>query len=266
MLRPNNFRVNQTLPERASGITIEPGARYAPVDLAPFFNDRVTEIFRAGKYRSPRSPFVSLAMPSQGIGAWAGHVNATADIDDAGLRRAAAAGGGRITLPGGVPFVTAGTPDAANIIFTSQWDNYPRSVRIPLEGRARRLYLLVAGSTNHMQSQFDNGEIVVEYRDGTRARLPLHNPTNWWPIDQDYFIDDFQFRTAAPIPPRIDLKTGLVRAPLLAEFKGRGGVVPGGAATVLALPLQDDKELRALHVTALANEVVVGLMSATLVR
>jgi len=252
--------------ERASGITAEPAARYAPVDLAPFFNDRVTEIFRSGKYLSPRSPFASLAMPSQGIGSWAGHVNATADIDDTGLRRTAAAGGGRITLPGGVPFVTPGTPDAANIIFTSQWDNYPRTVRIPLEGHARRLYLLVAGSTNHMQSQFDNGEIVVEYRDATRERLRLHNPSNWWPIDQDYFIDDFQFRIASPIPPRLDLKTGQVRMPVAAGSKGRGGVVPGGAATVLELPLQHDKELRALQVTALANEVVVGLMSATLVR
>ena len=103
------FPVIETLLVRTDGSTAEPGARYAPVDLAPFFNDRVTEIFRPGKYLSPRSRFASLAMPSQGIGAWAGHVNATADIDDAGLRRAAAAGGGKITLPSGVPFMTPGS-------------------------------------------------------------------------------------------------------------------------------------------------------------
>ena len=39
-----------------------------PVDLTAHFNDRVTEIFRPGKYLSPRSPFVSLALPSQGLG------------------------------------------------------------------------------------------------------------------------------------------------------------------------------------------------------
>ena len=252
--------------KRTNGVAGESAVQYAPVDLSPFFNDRVTAIFGAGKYRSPRTPFASLAMPAQGIGSWAGHVNATADIDDAGLRRAAAAGGGKVTLPSGVPFMTPGKPDAHNIIYTSQWDNYPRSVRIPLGGRARHLHLLMAGSTNHMQSQFDNGEIVVAYEDGTRERLPLHNPTNWWPIDQDYFIDDFQFRSAAPTPMRLDLKTGQVR--ILSEdgFKGRGGVVPGGAATVLELPLQHDKALRSITVTALANEVVVGLMAATLVR
>ena len=257
----------ERLPERAAETSSAPAVGgYDTVDLTPFFNDRVSEIFRPGKYRSPRSPFVSLAIPSQGIGAWAGHVNESAEIDDRGLRRVAAAGGGKFRLPNGVPFATPGKPEAANIVFTSQWDNYPRSVRIPLAGRARRLHLLVAGSTNHMQSQFDNGEIVVDYRDGTRERLPLHNPTNWWPIEQDYFIDDFQFRSAAPVPPRVDLKTGQVRMPVEGEFRGRGGAVAGGAATVLELPLQYDKELQALTVTALANEVVVGLMSATLVR
>jgi hypothetical protein len=50
------------------------------------------------------------------------------------------------------------------------------------------------------------------------------------------------------------------------EFKGRGGVVPGGAATVLELTLDPAKELQSLTVRALANEVVIGLMAATLVR
>jgi hypothetical protein len=42
--------------------------------------------------------------------------------------------------------------------------------------------------------------------------------------------------------------------------------VPGGAATVLELPLNRDKELKSLTVRALANEVVIGLMAATLAR
>ena len=55
-------------------------------------------------------------------------------------------------------------------------------------------YLLLAGSTNHMQSRLDNGEVVITYADGSTERLALHNPTNWWLIDQDYFIDDYAFR------------------------------------------------------------------------
>ena len=49
-------------------------------------------------------------------------------------------------------------------------------------------------------------------------------------------------------------------------FKGQGGKIPGGAATVLSLPLDPQRELQSLTVRALANEVVIGLMAATLAR
>jgi hypothetical protein len=88
-------------------LPLPPSTRWQPIALGSFFNDRVTEIFRPGKYVSRRSPFCSLAIPAQGIGAWAGHVNAMAEIDDRGLR-AARANGGRLLLPNGVPFVTPG--------------------------------------------------------------------------------------------------------------------------------------------------------------
>ncbi len=236
------------------------------IDLSPHFNDRVTAIFQNGKYLSPRSPFVSLALPSQGIGYWAGHVNATAEIDDTGLRAAAGANGGRLMLPNGVPFATSGPGDAKNILFTSQWDNYPREATVPLTGKAHRVHLLMAGSTNAMQSRLDNGEVVVTYTDGSTSRLALRNPETWWPIEQDYFTDDYQFRIDGPLPTRVDLKTGAIRMLDAASFKGRGGVVPGGAATVLTLDLSPAKELKSLTVRALANDVVIGLMAATLAR
>jgi hypothetical protein len=241
-------------------------AAMEPVDLAAHFNDRVTEIFKPGKYVSPRSPFVSLALPAQGIGYWAGHVNATADVDDTGLRATAGANGGKLTLPNGVSFATPGTREAKNILFASQWDNYPREATVPLAGKARRVHLLMAGSTNAMQSRLDNGEVVVTYTDGATSRLALRNPETWWPIDQDYFIDDYQFRVDGPLPTRVNLKTGEVRVLDRTTFKGQGKTVPGGAATVLDLPLDPTKELRSLTVRALANEVVIGLMAATLER
>lgn len=236
------------------------GAVLDTVNLAPYFNDRVSEIFKPGKYQSPRSPHVSLSLPAQGIGAWAGHVNATAEIDDSGLRAAAAANGGKLAMPNGVAFATPGEPQAPNIVFTSQWDNYPRSAEIPLTGKARQAWLLMAGSTNFMQSRIDNGEVVVRYADGSAARLALHNPVNWWPIEQDYFIDDYQFSRPQPVPPRVDLKTGAVR------LHSSGGVVPGGAATALAISLDPRKRLRSLTLRTLSNDSVIGLMSVTLER
>jgi hypothetical protein len=169
-------------------------------------------------------------------------------------------------LPNGVPFATPGKGDAPSIVFVSQWDNFPREATVALSGRARRVFLLMAGSTYWMQSRIDNGEVLVTYADGTTARLALRNPETWWPIDQDYFVDDFQFRFFADLPTRVDLKACRIRVLDFESFKGKGGVVPGGAATVLELPLDPSKELKSLTVRALANEVVVGLMSATLVR
>lgn len=215
--------------------------------------------------RSPRSPFCSLAIPKQGIGSWC-NFREQFQVDDWGLRTTAAKNGGKFVLPNGMPFQTPTNADARNIIFTSQWDNYPREVVVPLTGRARHAYLLMAGSSNPMQSRFDNGEVIVTYADGLTDRLALHNPTTWWPIDQDYFIDDYAFRRPEPIPPRVDLKTGTVRVLDVATFKGKGGKVPGGAATVLDLSLKPEKELKSLTVRALANEVVVGLMAVTLAR
>ena len=242
---------------------LSPNSRFELIDLASFFNDSVTQIFK-NEYRSPRSPFCSLAIPKQGIGAWAGFVNATAEIDDSGLRALSKANQGRLVMPNGVPFATPA--DGKNIIFTSQWDNYPREASLPLTGHARHLFLLMAGSTNWMQSRTDNGEVIVTYADGSTARLALENPTTWWPIDQDYFIDDYQFQNDAPLPPRVDLKTGKIRLLDPATFKGKGGIIPGGAATVLDLALNPKKSLRSLTVRTLSNEVVVGLMAATLAR
>ena len=240
------------------------GGTMKMVDLQPVFNDRVTQIFQ-NKYLAPRSPFCSLASPAQGIGSWC-HPDTQFNVDDSGLRAAAAQAGGKIILPDGIPLATPGTPAGKNIAFVSQWNNYPRELSVPLSGKSSHAYLLMAGSTGAMQSQFDNGEVIVTYADGSTARLALRNPTTWWPIDQDYYIDDLAFARPEPLPVRVDLATGKIRVLKMNAFKSKGRVVPGGAATVLDLPLDAGKELQSLTVRALANEVVIGLMSVTVAR
>jgi len=215
------------------------------LDLGPSFNDRVTQIFK-NEYRSPRSPYCSLQMPLHGYGDWCyGGKREAPKIDDSRLRNAAGAAG-RFTSPQGIPLATPGPGQQPNVVFTSQWDNYPDEVTIGLSGRASHAWFLVAGSTHPMHSQLDNGEIVVTYADGTRQRLPLHNPSTWWPIEADYQLAIDGFCVPTPYPPRIDLGSG--------------------RATLLDLPLDASRPLKSLTVRCLANEVVVGLMSATLLR
>jgi hypothetical protein len=237
--------------------------QYDAVDVSGKFNDRVTQIFQH-QYLTPRPLFASLTMPINGLGAWS-NLNVTATLDDTGLR-ALAGTIGKFTLLDGLPFATPGPGSAPNIAFVSQWDNFPRDITVTLSGRARHAYFLMAGSTNSMQSRLDNAEVVITYTDGTTQRLAIENPTNWWPIEQDFYLDDFAFRRPGPIPPRLNLISGELRLLDTATFKGGGGKIRGGAANLLDLPLDPAKDLQSLTVRALANEVVVGLMAVTLVR
>ena len=236
---------------------------YRPIDLAPYFNDRVTRIFE-NRYLTPRSPYPTLQLPWQGIGDWASYAK-TPIIDDTGLRRRAGEED-TLRLRQGIPVRTPGRGGPDNIIFTSLWDNYPDEVTVPLSGSASHAYLLMAGSTHHMQSRIANGEVIISYADGTSDQLELVNPGTWWPIEQDYYEDGFAFNVGAPRPPRLHLKDGSEPPdpyPVLA--RNRTNLIEGGAATLLDLPLDPGKVLSGITIRTLSNDVVIGLMALTLV-
>lgn len=226
------------------------------------FNANVTDIFR-NEYLSPRSPYTTLQLPKQGIGEWC-HPLKTADIDDSGLR--AAVRKGLLETKLGIPFRTPA--EGHNIAFTSLWDNYPDSLQIPLQGKASRAYLLMAGSTNHMQCHIDNGVIRVYYEDGTCDTLSLVNPDNWPPIEQIFFEDGKSFNRHAPSLYRLRLKTGELSHNFGEElgFTGVSREVDGGAAVLLEMPLNAGKKLSHLVLETLSNEVVIGIMGITLQR
>ena len=241
--------------------------KWTSVEVSKLYNSKISDIFR-NKYLSPRSPYGTLQLPWQGIGEWC-HPLLTADINEQGLIHSASANKGIYTLPNGISFQVPVTIDSKNIIYTSLWDNYPVSTSIPLEGKASHAYLLMAGSTNHMQSRFVNGVITVTYKDGTTEKLELVNPENWCPIEQDYFHDGYAFDLKSPRPWRIYLKTG--EASRDAEKSlGITGVytrqIDGGAATVVDLPLDSKKELKSLELKATANDVVLGVTAISLVK
>jgi len=185
------------------------------------------------------------------------------------LRKAAAANNNTIVLPQQIPFATPGDTLAKNIVFTSKWDNYPDSAVIPLSGRATHVYCMLAGTTNPMQSRLVNAVLRVRYTDGSLDTLALQNPQNWWPIEQDYYTDGYAFTTDAPRPLRYYLKSGVAATNWTnyTTIKGFSNMaIDGGAATILDLPLDNNKELQSISLHSFANDVVVGLMSVTLAR
>lgn len=233
-----------------------------PVVMDKQFNSAVTDIFR-NEYLSPRSPYTTLQIPKQGIGEWC-HPLHTVDIDDSGLRSSVQKGVLNTKL--GVPFRTPA--EGPNIAFTSLWDNYPDSLTVSLKGKASRAYLLMAGSTNHMQCHIDNGLIRVYYKDGTCDKMALRNPDNWAPIEHIFFEDGMAFNRHAPALYRLRLKTGEVSNNFGEElgFPGASRELDGGAAILLEMPLNPDKKLSHLVLETLSNDVVIGLMGITLQR
>lgn len=236
---------------------------FETVDLTKQFNDKVTQIFK-NKYLSPRPATTTLQLPWQGVGDWP-HFAEIHEIDDSGLRKLADKQN-KIILPQGIPFATSGNLKDSNIIFTSQWDNYPKAASIALSGKSSHAYFLMAGSTNPMQSQLNNGLIIVHYTDGTYDSLALKNPETWWPIEKDYYTDGFAFALKQPRPIRIHLKTGKIVNGEESKAKFNGKEIEGGAATVLDLPLNNTKTLKSVELKTIANDVVIGLMAITLVR
>lgn len=234
-----------------------------PVEMSKAFNASVTDIYR-NEYLSPRSPYTTLQLPKQGIGEWC-HPQLTADIDDSGLR--AQVRNGLFDTKLGVAFRTP--VRGRNIAYTSLWDNYPDSITVPLDGKASHAYLLMAGSTNHMQCHIANGVVRIHYKDGTSDALELVNPDNWCPIEQDFYVDGLAFRLASPRPYRLHLKSGLVSNDLgkaLGITGVYGRAIDGGAGVLLDMALNPEKELSHLSLETLSNDVVIGLMGVTLQR
>ncbi|GEN75280.1 DUF4450 domain-containing protein [Chryseobacterium hagamense] len=244
---------------------IENRGQFSNISLASVYNEKVTEIFRQ-KYLSPRLNVPTLQLPWQGIGNWC-YPLINAQIDDSGLMKKLK--NNKVDLLG-IPFLIDKTDK--NIAFVSQWDNYPESIEIPLNGKGKKIYFLMAGSTNPMQSQMVNGTVTVRYADGSSTILELKNPVSWWPIEQDLLDDNFAFEIPDDkIPYRVKLKTAEVyKGGTLNQYSSIKGFtdrqVDGGAATILDVPIDPEKELKSVKLTAVSNDVVIGMMSATVLK
>lgn len=241
------------------------------IDISEHFNSNADDIFK-NEYLTPRPPYSSLQLPKQGVGEWC-IPHETHVIEDDGLRSLIR--NGVFDTGKGVSFLTP--EEGHNIIYTSLWDNYPDEVTVDVSGKARYAYLLMAGSTQNMQSRIENGVVVVSYKDGSSSEMYLENPINWRPIEQDCYTDELAFYSAGKNPYRVAFKTGEVARKLDLQFKAMAEnntdntqlkltdrIVPDGAGILLKMPLDKNKEIESLTLRTLSNDVVIGLMAITL--
>lgn len=263
-------------------ITPDSVAKHEYVDMTDIYNANVDDIFR-NEYLSPRPPYTTLQIPMQGIGEWC-HPTQTAEIEDDGLRNMIKPyknGLGLFDTKHGLKFMLP--KNGCNIVYTSLWDNYPDAVEIPIKTKKKgysAAYLMMAGSTNNMQSRIDNALVVARYADGTSDTLHIENPINWPTINQEYVFDNAAFWSAPVMPLRFRLDNGKVgreinRHDLLPEgLKAERGAqqlshvygyeIHHGAGVILKMPINPKKKLVSLRLVTLSNDIVAGLMAVTL--
>jgi hypothetical protein len=225
-------------------------ARWRCLDLSPHFNGGVRTIFQQ-QYLSPRPDTCSLRLATNGYSTWQmslGKGPQSPTIDLGGVPRLLDPTG-RLRAPQGVPFVWAGSD--RNIAFTSLWDNWPRQVVVPVHGRGEALWLLVCGFTSPMQGRIANAELRMKYADGVVEKLELVPPLNFWSLcpfggaDYDYQRDGF----CLPKLPPTTVQLG-----------------KNCRAILLNRRLRPNVALESVTLETLSQEVIVGLMGASLMN
>ncbi len=226
-------------------------ARWKCVDLKTVFNGDVREIYKQ-QYLSPRPNTCSVRIGSDGYSPWTFYYwqAKPPEIDlgnVAGMLNAAH----QLMTPQAVPFTWSSAADGnaeKNIAFTSTWDNWPRSIRVPVSQSGAAAWFLVCGTTNPMQTRIANGEIRLVYADGSIDKLELIPPMNFWTLcplreaDYDYKTDAF----CLPPQPPATVQLGKNCRAMLLSRRLRAGVV-----------------LERVELETLSPEVVIGLMGVT---
>ncbi len=233
---------------------IPSSAKWDCIDLAGSFNGDIRTIYKQ-QYLSPRPDTCSVRIGSDGYSPWTFYYwnikPPEIDLSNVpGMLK-----DGRIACPQGVPFFwarEAGVQDARppkNIAFTSQWDNWPRSVSVPVGKQADAVWFLVCGTTNPMQTRIANGVIRLVYADGTADSLELIPPLNFWSLcplrgaDYDYKLDAF----CLPAQPPATVQLGNNCRAMLLNRRLKPGVT-----------------LERVELETLSPEVIIGLMGVTL--
>jgi len=151
--------------------------------------------------------------------------------------------------PDGVPFRRF--EEDHNIAFTSLWENWPRSVSVPVGWTAEAVWALVSGSTFPMQTRIANAVLRFRYADDQVESLELVPPLNFWSLcpwggcDYSYELDRFCLPEMPP--PQVQLGNNC-------------------RAMVLSWKLRTGVPLKELTLETLSQDVVIGLMGVSLMN
>ena len=240
---------------------VPPKAKWTCVDLGTELNGDIRTIYTQ-KYVSPRPATISARIGVDGYTPWTflywNSFPPVIQLD--GVPRLLESGDkGKLRTPQGVPFNWPG--EARNVAFTSQWDNWPETVTVPVDCAGDAVWFLVCGSTNPMQGRIANAVLVMKYAEGAEETLELVPPVNFWNLSPikpvitapgqesrfDYTAPTDAFCVPAVWPQTVQLGENC-RAMLLGWRLRKGAV------------------LQSVTLRTLSAEVVIGLMGVSVMN
>ncbi len=231
-------------------VAVPANARWNPIDLQPILNGDIRTIYKQ-KYLSPRPNTCSLRLATDGYSTWQMSGSGENRAPEINLDDVASLsdGKGHIMAGKNVPFLWPS--GKTNIAFTSQWDNWPKQITVPVNKTGEAVWFLLCGTTDPMEVRIANAELRLRYADGVVEKLELVPPFNFWTlcpfggVDYDYQRDGF----ALPKVPPSTVQLGKNCRGVALPWRLRSGV-----------------PLKSVTLETLSQEVVVGLMGVTVMN
>jgi hypothetical protein len=233
-----------------TAVDVPKDARFDQIDLHTIFNGDIRTIYQQ-KYVSPRPNTCSLRLATDGYSTWQMSGGLEMHTPNIGLDNVPSLSDrqGNILAGGGVPF--SAPAEGKNIAFTSLWDNWPRTVSIPVNKSGKAIWFLVCGTTNPMEVRIPNAELRMTYADGVVEKLELTPPFNFWTLcplagnDYDYKRDAFSLPKVPPTTVQLGKNC---------------------RAVLLSWHLRQGVRLKDVTMECSSNEVAIGLMGVTVMR
>ena len=158
----------------------------------------------------------------------------------------------------GIPFKTR--KDGPNIAAVSLAGGFPASVEFPANGSGKTLYLMISGLTFAMQSHVPNIRVTLDYADGTSQAVDLVNPFTIGDCWGQYHFHD----TAANGFENIGGRSGPAGSSEAGDLTKPINV--DCEAHLVPFELRSGVDLKSISLEAVANDVVFGIMGATILK
>ena len=158
----------------------------------------------------------------------------------------------------GIPFLTS--KEGPNIAVVTRAAVFPQALAFPIGQSGKTLYLMISGTTFAMQSHVPNLRLTLRYEGGPAESVDLANPTGIGDCWNQYRFHD----TAANGFENIGGRSGPAGSAQVADMTQP--VAVDTEAHLVALELKPGAVLREVQMEAVANDIIFGLMGATILK